>query len=307
MNGAGLFFLQSFRLSAAMIEPIHIYLVLVGLSGIFIVWWSRRGLTKAEKSRSSRIKRLKPFQSIKTTTPIKTPVIDAKETALDSVENRFSIIRKLTFFTLVSIWIFALVFPFLNNIPAAFVSILITVSGIIIGVAARPFIENLISGIVISFSKPIRVGDTVLIDENYGTIEDITITHTIVKIWNWRRYIVPNSRMLSKEIINCTINDTYQWVHVEFFVAYESDLEIVKSLAIQSASGSRYFADHEAPKFWVMEMNEKGFKCWLAAWADTPTDAWELANDIRTNLITQFRESSIKSHRIEVNTGSQVR
>lgn len=284
------------------IEPIYIYLICVAVLGAVIVWWSKRRITDVEKQRSYRIKRLKRFESAKTTTPNDTPTTDAKESALESVENRFSIIRKMTFITIVFIWIIALIFPFLGAVPATAVSILITASGIIVGIAARPFIENLISGIVISFSHPIRIGDTVIIDGNYGTIEDITLTHTMLKIWNWRRYILPNSSMLSKEIVNCTINDTYQWVHVEFQVAYDSDLEKVKALAVETPTKSKYFAAHEAPRFWVMSMDEKSYTCWVAAWANSPIDAWELSNDMRTDLITQFRMNGIKSHSIQVQT-----
>ncbi|ETR68789.1 MAG: MscS mechanosensitive ion channel, partial [Candidatus Magnetoglobus multicellularis str. Araruama] len=247
-----------------------------------------------------RIKKLKPSEAAKTETPLDKPEKEAKETAVESIEHRFSIIRRVSFFLIVTIWFIALIFPFLNKIPATLISILIASSGIILGIASRPLIENMISGIVISFSHPVRIGDTVIIDNNYGNIEDITITHTIVKVWNWRRYIIPNSRMLSKEIINCTINDSYQWTHVEFFAAYDSDIEKIKALSISAALKSRYFANYEEPRFWIMEMDEKGYKCWIAAWTDSPVDAWELGNDIRTELIKQFRSNGIKTHKFSI-------
>lgn len=277
-----------------------IYLSTVGFSGAFLIWWSRKRIVRIEKLRRARVKNLKRFESAKTTTPIDHPLKEAKETAVESVENRFSIIRKISFSLMVSIWLLALVFPFLNEIPAAFVSVVVAASGIIVGIAARPVIENLISGIVISFSHPIRIGDTVIIDDMYGTIEDITISHTVVKIWNWRRYIISNSRMLAKELVNCTINDAYQWTHVEFFVAYDSDLDLVKQVAIKAAKQSPYFANYEDPRFWIMEMGDKGFKCWVAAWADSPIDAWELGNDIRTDLIKNFRKIGIRTHKFEI-------
>ncbi|MEJ2157400.1 MAG: mechanosensitive ion channel family protein [Desulfobacteraceae bacterium] len=274
---------------------LSIYLLSVGLCGALYIWWSRKRIIRVEDQRKNRVQRLKRFESAETSTPVETPEAEARETAVDSIKSRFSIIRKLHFFLIVSLWVLALIFPFLNKMPATVVSVFVAASGIIIGVAARPFIENLISGIVISFSHPIRIGDTVIIDNNYGVVEDITITHTVVKVWNWRRYIIPNSRMLSKEITNCTINDAYQWTHVEFYVSYDSDISQVKELAVNS----KYFADYEDPRFWIMDMEEKGYKCWVAAWADSPVDAWELSNDIRTELIKQFRACGIKTHKLE--------
>ena len=283
---------------------IWLYILCVGFSGALLIWWIRTRIIRLENRRKKRIKRLKRFESVKTATPVDEPVEDAIEAAVDSIENRFSIIRKLSFFSIITVWVVALIFPFIDKVPATFVSIVVAASGIIIGVAARPFIENLISGIVISFSRSVRIGDTVIIDDKYGSVEDITITHTVVKIWNWRRYIIPNSRMLSKELINCTINDAYQWIHVEFFVAYDYDIDLVKDLAISVASGSKYFADYEDPKFWVMDLEEKGYKCWIAAWADSPIDAWELGNDIRTELIREFRAKGIKTHKYELHNAS---
>lgn len=277
-----------------------IYLVTVGFTGILLLWWGRIRINASEKQRKKRIKRAKFFDSFETESPVEDPIEEAKVIAFESIKNRFSIIRKLSFFLLVSIWIIALAYPFLNMIPATLISVVVASSGIIIGIAARPFIENLISGIVIFFSHPVRIGDTVIIDNNYGSVEDITITHTVIKIWNWRRYIIPNAQMLSKEIVNCTINDAYQWVHVEFFVEYNADLEMVKKSAVTAASKSTYFADYEQPRFWIMDMQEKGYKCWIAAWANTPADAWELGNDIRTELIRSFKANSFKAHKFEV-------
>ena len=284
-----------------------IYVCLVGVIGALLVWLVIKKIFQSEGDRKHRIKKLKRFESLKTTTPSDTPVEDARESALESVEKHFSIIKKLFLFVAIMICLIVLIYPFMNKVPAVFVSILVAASGIIIGVAARPFIENIISGIVISFSGLVRIGDTILIDEQYGVIEDISLTHTVVKIWDWRRYIIPNGRMLTKEMINCTINDAYQWAHVEFVVAYDSDVEMVKELATSAASKSKYFADYEDPRFWIMDMEEKGYKCWIAAWTDSPIDAWELGNDIRTELIKKFKSNGIKTHKFELDYSGEVK
>ncbi len=281
-----------------------VYFVSVAALGVLLIWWTKNWIFKTKTERRASIKKLKRFEPLRTATPVDTPVADAKKAALESVEYQFSIIKKISFFLIVTIWITALVYPFLRAVPATFVSVLVGASGIILGVASRPFIENLISGIVISFSGLTRIGDTILIDDKYGTVEDITLTHTVMKIWNWQRYIIPNGRMLTKEIINYTIHDAYQWAHVEFSVAYDSDLETVKKLAVNATSTSKYCADYEPPSFWIMEMGEKGYKCWVAAWANSPIDAWELRSDIRANLIARFKANGIKTHKFETGCSS---
>ncbi len=277
-----------------------IYFCLVGISGAATIWWVRKKITTAETQRSRRLKRISSFEPVNTETPLENPFQTAKKLAAESVATRFTIIRKISLLVTIAIWVIAFIFPFLQAIPATLVSILVGASGIILGIASRPFIENLISGVVISFSHPVRTGDTVIIDGNYGTIEDITITHTVLKIWNWRRYIIPNSQMLVKEIVNCTINDPYQWVHVEFFVSYDHEPDDIEALAMEAASGSQYFSDYEEPRFWIMEMTTKGYKCWIAGWVDSPGNAWEFGHDVRTRLISRFHSRNIKAHGLEV-------
>jgi small-conductance mechanosensitive channel len=277
-----------------------IYLLAIGAGGAVLIWIISRRISSIEDLRRARVKKLRRFEAVRTSTPLEEPIQELRETALESISTRFSIIKKVVTMTLILLWVLALLLPFMNRIPTAVASILVAGGGILIGVAARPFLENVVSGIVISFSHPLRIGDTVLMDGNYGTVEDISLTHTIIKIWNWRRYIVPNSRMLAKEFINYTISDTYQWLHVEFWVAHDADLQLVQQIAIQAASDSQYFSNYEPPRFWVMEMAKEGIKCWIAAWANSPTDAWQLSHDIRTQLAVEMKKAGIRTHQYEL-------
>jgi len=209
-------------------------------------------------------------------------------------------VRRFAVTAIVLAWIAALSFPFLGAVPATLVSVLAGFAGIILGIAAKPFIENLICGIVLTFSGSIYVGDTVLIDGNYGTIEDITVTHTIVKIWDWRRYVIPNAKMVTAKFVNLTLNDSYQWCRVEFWVAPDADLDVIKEKAVEAATSSPFFAHFELPRFWVMEMGKEGLRCWVAAWAASPLDAWQLSNDIRTRLSKDFQTMGVAPHRFNL-------
>lgn len=277
-------------------KSLAIYLASVGIGGAFLIWWIRRHITTAEEDRKTRVEELRRFDPIKTKTPFDMPLRLARKAALQGLETRFSIIRKIIVLSLAALWLFALTFPFIHNVPATMISLLIATAGVIVGIASKPFIENLVCGIVITFGHTLRVGHTVVVDGNYGTVEDISITHTTIKIWNWRRYIIPNSRMLQKDFVNLTISDSYQWTHVEFYVAYGTDLKVVRNMAIEAASQSSYFSDYETPRFWVMEMEKAAIKCWVAAWANSPTNAWLLRHEIRTNLARALTEKGIKTH-----------
>ena len=273
-----------------------IYLAVTGIAGILIIWWLRKYFASLESRRLKRLNRLADFNAVKTGSPVKDHVGYARDNAQESMQARYSVIRRTFLIFTVILWIIALLFPFLGSIPATMISMLVAATAVIVGIAARPFVENLISGVVISLSRQLRTGDTIMIDETYGTVEDITPTHTIIKIWDWRRHMIPNSQMISKDFINYTITDRYIWEHVEFWISYEADLEQVEAIAIRVTRESEYCAEYEEPRFWTMGMEKEGIKCWVTGWADSPSQAWNLKIDIRRGLIREFKQAGIHPH-----------
>ncbi|MEA2076245.1 MAG: mechanosensitive ion channel [Euryarchaeota archaeon] len=73
--------------------------------------------------------------------------------------------------------------------------------------------------------RPFRVGDVVELENEYGTIEDMALRHTVIRTWQNKRRIIPNSRISEETIINWTIgNLTVLWA-VDFGISYDSDIE----------------------------------------------------------------------------------
>ncbi len=250
----------------------------------------------ALKRRKARIDRLKNFEAIGSSTPLARPLRSFKTRAKEGVTKRFSIFRRVAILILVVLLFFVVSFPFVDQLPQAFISILVGSAAIITGMAAKPFIENFLSGIAITASKMLSIGDTIHLNGNYGNIEDISATHTVVKLWDWRRYVIPNSSMINQEFVNYTLNDKWLWTHIEFYVSYESSLETVKEIAVEAARSSIHYEGIEEPAFWIMDTDKDSIKCWLAAWASSPLVAWELKADMRTQLIMRLHSNGIKTH-----------
>ncbi|MGM0531211.1 MAG: mechanosensitive ion channel family protein [Bacteroidota bacterium] len=280
------------------------YELLVFFIGLLVLRIIRRSLKNVRNKGESFISRLRFFEAVRTKAPFKS-VKKQREKALEGYAQRFSIIRKTIVVIYVVIWLLIMATPLFGNISATFVSIIAAILAAIIGIAARPFLENMIAGVVITFSRQFRVGDTVLIDDQYGTVEDITITHTVIKLWDWKRLVIPNSSMLSKEMVSYTTKDSYIWAHVEFWISYETDIFKVEEIALDAASRSLHFARTGVPRFWVMEMAREGIRCWVAAWTLTPADAWYLKIDVRKRLIQEFRKQGIKTHSYNLEGGKE--
>ncbi|OYY72607.1 mechanosensitive ion channel family protein [Sphingomonas sp. 28-63-12] len=77
-------------------------------------------------------------------------------------------------------------------------------AGLAVGAAAQPALKNLIAGIQMAFSEPIRIDDVVIIEGEWGRIEEIRLTYVVVRIWDERRLIVPISRFLESSFQNWT-------------------------------------------------------------------------------------------------------
>lgn len=274
----------------------YFYFPLITLAGIGLLVWLSIALRRTEDKRAERIENLRGFDPIRTRGPETIKKISPREIALTRLGLRFTILRRTLFAVLVLIWLGFLIGPLVEGIPIASLSLFGAAGAVLLGIAARPWLENIIGGFVVSLSKQFRTGDTVLIDKEYGTIEDITPTHTVVKLWDWRRYVIPNSNMLTKEVLNYSTNDTFLWAKIEFYINYDADLELVKEKAVEVAKASPYFAGNEDPQMWIMRMDKDAIQCWLAAWAKSPPDAWALRVDMSRGLIQALAAAGIKTH-----------
>lgn len=112
--------------------------------------------------------------------------------------------RTMVFFILVvTAAAMLMTFPRVQQIGASLLASA-GIAGLVIGMAARPALENLIAGLQIALTQPIRLDDVVIIDGEWGRIEEITATYVVVRIWDQRRLIVPFSKVLQEPFQNWT-------------------------------------------------------------------------------------------------------
>ncbi len=279
------------------IEPIYLYVVAIILGALFLISFGLKVIRRAESTRLNRAKEIEAFEAVKTEAPVDEDIESiTKSAALQSIESRFDVIRKVYIPLILILGLFLLVLPFIPTLPAAYISIVAGSFAVIIGIAAKPFIENVVSGLVLTISQPIRVNDTIRVDGKYGTVERINFLYTTVKIWNWNRWIIPNSKLINKEYENLSKTDEQEWAYIEFFVAPDSDIELVKKLAKESMENP-YLDRIEAPSFWVMELEKDSIKCWVAGWAKNAAEAWALKAKTREILITKLQDRGIRYHK----------
>lgn len=174
------------------------------------------------------------------------------------------------------------------------------VVGLVLGLAAQSTLSNMVAGIVLSFSQPLRLGDAVIMDDDFGYVEEITLMQTFIKTWDNRRIIVPND-VLSKRIVqNWSIKDPKLLAATIIYLDYGADVEKVRNWIKEAAQESEYWSGEGEPGVQVMDFTEKTIKLRALAWTEDPPSAWNLRCEIREKLLDHFEEEGLEFPRFRV-------
>ena len=123
------------------------------------------------------------------------------------------------------------------------------ITAIVVGFAAKSSLANIIAGFSLAIYRPFRIGDKVTIENEYGTVEDITLRHTIVRTWENRRLILPNEKIDSLSLLNHSIVDPKILLRVEFGVSYDTDIDLARRLILEEADRCPHrLAEGRAPE-----------------------------------------------------------
>jgi small-conductance mechanosensitive channel len=164
------------------------------------------------------------------------------------------------------------------------------VAGLAVGLAARPLLSNLIAGVQIAVTQPIRLGDGIFIEGEFGNVEEIQTTYVVVRLWDWRRLVVPLSYFMEKPFQNWTRESGHLIGTVFWIVGYGVPVDEVRErfLAIVKASP---LWDGQVAALHVTDASEKGMQLRGTMSARSGADSWELRCDVREKLVAWLREA----------------
>ncbi|NTW25553.1 MAG: mechanosensitive ion channel family protein [Lentimicrobium sp.] len=175
----------------------------------------------------------------------------------------------------------------------------------ILGFASQEAFSNIISGIFIVIFKPFRVGDNIKIgDMHQGTVEDITLRHTIINNFENRRIIIPNTVISGETIINSTIDDERVCNFIELGISYESDLDKAIFLIRDSLENHQNCLDNRTPEeiengtpkviVRVLDLAESSVKLRAYAWSANTGEGFIMKCDTFETLKKSFTENGIE-------------
>ncbi|HKX36283.1 MAG TPA: mechanosensitive ion channel domain-containing protein, partial [Rhizorhapis sp.] len=112
------------------------------------------------------------------------------------------------------------------------------IAGLVLGAAAQPALKNLIAGIQMAFTEPIRIDDVVIVEGEWGRIEEIRLTYVVVRIWDDRRLVVPVSWFLEKPFQNWTRETSHLLGTVFFHVDPRADVGRIRRKIEEAAAAN---------------------------------------------------------------------
>jgi len=158
------------------------------------------------------------------------------------------------------------------------------IAGIVIGFAAQRSIATLLAGFQIALTQPIRVDDVVIVQNEWGRIEDITLTYVVVRIWDRRRLVVPISYFIEQPFQNWTRSSAEILGTVFLYVDYTIPVDALRTELTRIVHASRYW-DGEVNVLQVTDAKERTLELRALASAADASLAWDLRCEIREQLI----------------------
>ena len=158
------------------------------------------------------------------------------------------------------------------------------VAGLVAGLAARPVLSNLFAGVQLAMTQPIRIDDAVIVEGEWGTIEEITSTYVVVRIWDLRRLIVPLTYFIEKPFQNWTRESSALLGSAYIYVDYRAPVETIRQKLTEIVKQSTNW-DGKVVNLLVTNANENTMELRCLMSASSAGAAFNLRCEVREKLI----------------------
>ena len=164
------------------------------------------------------------------------------------------------------------------------------IAGIAFGLAARPMLSNLIAGLQIAFTQPIKLDDAVVVQGEWGWIEEIGLFYVVVRTWDWRRLIVPLSYFIEQPFENWTRKSATIIGSVFWSVDYRAPISEMRD-KLKDLCQSTPLWDGNVASLQVTDTSGTAIQVRAVASAKNASDAWDLRCLIREKMIVWLQET----------------
>ncbi len=165
--------------------------------------------------------------------------------------------------------------------------------GVGIGFGLQEIVANFISGIIVLFEQPVRVGDVVTIGNATGVVSRIDIRATTIRDWENKELLVPNRELITGQVLNWTLSDTITRVEIVVGIAYGSDVQKALDILIQTAQENPRILEQPAPFVHFEQFSENSLKLTLRAFVPAMGERLSAVTEMNKVIDRRFLEEGI--------------
>jgi small-conductance mechanosensitive channel len=161
---------------------------------------------------------------------------------------------------------------------------------IIFGIAAQRFLGDIVAGVQIALTQPVRVGDTIEFDNTWGTVERITYTYLTIYTWDERRVMVPLQHFMSQPVQNFTKTSANLIKPIYLYVDYHTDVERIRQAFAEMLNQDDDWDRTIDPLVHVTNVTDEAMEVRLLCSANHPDTAWYLRFRINEQMMAYLRD-----------------
>jgi small-conductance mechanosensitive channel len=180
-----------------------------------------------------------------------------------------------------------------SGIPLDKITIMLGALGVGIGLGLQGLVNNLVSGLIIAFEKPVNVGDTIEVNGKPGTMKSIGFRSSVVILSDGASLIIPNGDLLSQHLVNWSMGKSIKRISIVFCVAYGTDLEKVSELVKEVVKRENRILGQPGVVIVPREFNKGAIDFELLFWINQKADALAIKGNIIRGIDRSFREAGI--------------
>jgi small-conductance mechanosensitive channel len=181
------------------------------------------------------------------------------------------------------------------GIPMDRITIVLGALGVGIGFGLQTLVNNLVSGLIIAFEKPVNVGDIVDVDGQGGTMKSIGFRSSVISTWDGADVVMPNGDLLNSHLVNWSLAGNRKRVAVVLGIAYDADLEKCRSVIGEVLDAEQRIIKNSGPLVQYEQFGASTIDLKIFFWAKHIREA----NAIRSDLIVAISEA-FKANNISI-------
>jgi small-conductance mechanosensitive channel len=173
-------------------------------------------------------------------------------------------------------------------------TIMLSALGIGIGFGLQSIVNNLVSGLILLFERPVRVGDFIELGEKWAEIKKIGLRATTVQTFDQADVIIPNADLVTNQVINWTLSNRRVRLIIPVGVAYGSDISLVMETLLASAEKNSKIAEAPAPQVLFLKFGESALEFELRIWVLDAEERLAVKSELHQEIDRRFREAKVE-------------